>query len=158
MKRFYFLIFVVAHISISGLKAQELIDYLSIRDSVVTFSCGETSMEEVLGTLRRLSDIDTSLITNGLAAYFNDLGWAYQIRGVSARFTQDTLRQSITWFKRAAALDPAGTGGYYHNIIFTCFMLKDCEGARQAMKVYKKHVKKRKRDADLMKVFNMVCP
>ena len=152
------MLLIVTLIITYGIKAQDSIDYLSIRDSVVTFSCGETSGEEVLGTLKRLSDIDTSLITNGLAAYFNDLGWAFHLRGMVNKFGQDSLRQCISYFKRAAALNPAATGDYYHTIIFTYFRLKDCDGAREAMEIYKKHVKKRKRDADLVNLFNRVCP
>jgi len=156
MKKHLQLLILAVLLGTSALTVHAQFDYLSSRDTMVSFSCGQLKIEEIKATLDRLSSIDTTQITAGMAEFCHDRGTALQMLGAWSR-NDDLLHESAYYFRRSAALSPGTAGESYHALAFVYIMLKDCAKATEAYNLHKKYSKRRHRDRDLAAVLNKLC-
>lgn len=92
-------IFLIILSSINQTKAQK-VDYLDIRDSLTSLTCGKQDKELANRTVIKLEAFDTNLLKKNIQQYYYDLGYAYYIQYA---FTNDTnrLRKSIQTLEKA---------------------------------------------------------
>jgi hypothetical protein len=133
--------------SVSALiSAQEGIDYLKIRNSLVRTTCSAINQDTTELTYQNLMSIDSTKITNGLADYYYDLGMTYYEK--TYFFEQkEFIPAMISSFENCIITDIKQSSAYW-NLALHYSLNKQYELASAYLEKYKKYCKKKYWDKD----------
>ncbi|MBN2747721.1 MAG: hypothetical protein JXR34_13425 [Bacteroidales bacterium] len=125
------------NLPLSLLLNPDSIDYIKIRNQVVSTSCSKVDTFSVNNSIRKLLSLDTSKITNGLIEYHYDLGMNYYFK--AAFYEQNKwLYLAIASFNRSISIDSTWGDCYYNISLINYFFLKQVTEAKRYLVLYKK--------------------
>ena len=135
-------------------KAQKL-DYLDIRDSLTSLTCGKQDRYLVNRTIMKLEAFDTNLLSKNIQEYYYDLGYAYYVQYA---FTNDTnlLRKSIQTFEKAIFHKPKFSMALW-NIALAYHFLNNCPKSLYYLNRHKKATPKKRWQKDQFSSIEKKC-
>lgn len=137
-----------------NLKVQSA-DYLVIRDSIVTFSCGKVDIDIVYKTKEKLLNLDTSIITNNIYQYYKDIaGCYYRIWGNTKDINDAYL--AIDYNKKSIIKNPDNSIPYW-DIALIYYFIGECENGDDYLEQYKKKTDEKNWDLDQIKQLKEFC-
>jgi tetratricopeptide (TPR) repeat protein len=147
MKSNFKAILILIFMSVSALiSAQEGIDYLKIRNSLVRTTCSAINEDTTELTYQNLMSIDSTKITNGLADYYYDLGMTYYEKAYFFE-QKEFFPLVIASFENCILIDKKRSLAYW-NLALHYSLNKQYELASAYLEKYKKYCKKKYWDKD----------
>jgi hypothetical protein len=138
---FYSLLFLTS----TFIQAQK-VDYLKVRDDLVTLTCGGSKdSADVFGSIRRLEAFDTMTIRKNIHVYYEDLAVNYWL--ASGGRDNVYLRKSIWAYHASLYHIPNNTKSLW-NLAFAYGSMKDCEKAKYYFDQYDQYLPQRYRNEE----------
>ena len=142
-----------------GLCAFSQLDYHKIKDTIYPggSACGINDSAALHTIYPKLLAIDTTLISEGIAEYYNDL--ANVLTGLALYHDPDTTywRLSLTAIEHYLYYEPDDFSMIW-NAGFNCVSLKDCEKAHDYLNRYYQTAPRKYWKKDQIEAFLYFCP
>ena len=139
------ILYVFIFLTSTSIAAQK-VDYLKVRDDLVTLTCADSrDSAEVFATIRRLEEFDTLTIRKNIHVYYEDLAVNYWL--VSGGKDNVYLRKSIRADQASLYHKPNNTKSLW-NLAFAYGSMKDCEKANYYFDMYDKYLPQRYRNEE----------
>lgn len=133
---YLFVVFLFLQLPSSGQQK----NYLKVRDSLYSVTCGQVNSSDVFQSMRRLEAYDTLLIKRYMDQYYIDLGTIYWL--ASNGQDNNYLQKSIRSNHKALYHNPQNPTAYW-NLAFAYSIIQDCGKVKSCLSSYKSNLSKK---------------
>ncbi|MFM2392184.1 MAG: hypothetical protein RLZZ546_161 [Bacteroidota bacterium] len=154
----FYTLFTISLIFQLLLNAQDQTDYKTFRDSLNIVVCGNRDSMTLTTAIEQLTSFDTTKLRKNIYKYYSDLAicnWELA-RWHPKEKQNEMIEHGVHYYHQSLFHDPKNTQTLW-NLMFSYFVLGDCEHTMIYLALYKENEKRKYWDKDEIKRISKFC-